>query len=298
MIDGAGGDVVSGKKARSMEDTLHDGPVPFDVDLLHKLDACRPGHEDAAELLSESDRRVVAADPRYAERQRRTAAFDAAVARVYADVPVPVGVAERLQAALAAAADVESPIVADSPAPPLPSRFHRRRWLAAAGSALTATAAGWALFAWWRGRERDAYTTEELLHAALVRLRQTDAERNVAVPESKQAPPREFPRSAHVVPEAEPRWRRLEEPLVERAGVAYELAPANAPRAVLYVLATRGEHGAPDLPPLPTDVPHTPSSTGGCALGAWREDDRLCVLVVDGDERRYRGFVERPQVVA
>jgi len=286
-----------------MEDTTHGGAAPldsapFDPALLHRLDACRPTHDDAAELLSEVDRRVVAADSRYAERQRRGAAFDAAVARVYAEVPVPVGLAGRLQAALAAAADFETSTVADTPALPQPARFHRRRWLAAACSALTTTAAGWALLSWWRGRDRDAYTTEELLHAALVRLQQTEADRNLAVPVSLQPAPSEFPLSGHVVPEAEPRWRLLNEPLVDRPGVAYELASAAAPRAVLYVLATRGVRSAANLPPLPTDVPREPSSTGGCSVGAWREDDRLCVLVVDGDERRYRNFVERPRAVA
>lgn len=285
-----------GKKASSMEDSARGDSVPLDLALLQKLDACRPAHDDAAELLSEADRRAAAADPRYAERQRRTTAFDAAVARVYEDVSVPVGLAERLQAALAA--DVVAQTEADSPAPPQPARFGRRRWLAAATSALTATAAGWAFFAWWRGRERDAYTSEELLHAALTRLRETEAERNLAVLESQQAPPPEFPRSRHVVVEAEPRWRRLDEPLVERPGIAYELAAPAAPRAVLYVLATRGERGAPALPPLPTDVPREPSSTGNCSLGAWREEDRLYILAVDGDQRRYRSFVERPRAVA
>jgi hypothetical protein len=33
-------------------------------------------------------------------------------------------------------------------------------------------------------------------------------------------------------------------------------------------------------------------------LGAWREDDRLVVLVVEGDQRRYRGFVEQPATLA
>lgn len=281
-----------------MEDTDRPAPDPLDPGLLERLDACRPAHDDAADALTEADRRTVANDPRYAERQRRSAAFDTAVARVYQDVPVPIGLAERLQAALEAAAAADSQAVAAAPAPPSPARWRRRRWLAAAGSALTATAAGWALLAWWRGRVRDAYTTEELLHAALTRLRRTDADRNRAISVSKQAPPRELPLSAHVVPEAEPRWRRLDEPLVDRPGIGYELAAPAAPRAVLYVLATRGERGAPALPPLPADVPHTPSSTGGCSLGAWREDDRLCVLVVDGDERRYRGFVERPRAVA
>lgn len=265
----------------------------FNAELLHRIEACRPAHgDDVAELLSESERRTIESDARLAERQRRTAAFDAAVTRAYADVPVPVGLAERLQASLAAAAVVEAP------APLQSARFGRRRWLAAAGSALTATAAGWALLIWWRGRERYAYTNEELLHAALTRLRQTDADRNLAVPVSRQAPPSEFPLSRHVVPETDPRWTRLAVPLVERSGVAYELAAMAAPRAVLYVLATQGERGAPGLPPLPTDVPRNPSSTGGCSLGAWREVDRLCVLVVDGDERRYRGFFERPQAVA
>jgi hypothetical protein len=280
----------------------------LDAAVWHALDACRPGSDDAAELLTDVDRQAVENDPKCATWRRRSEAFDRAVARAYADVPVPEGLAARLQATLEAAA-LETAAVAEatqvaevatdeSAVRPQPARLDRRRWLTAAGSAMAATAAGWGLLVWWRGRERDVLTTEELLHEVLALHQRTADRAQAATPVSRKAAPAEFPPSPRVRREAELRWRPLDETLLGRRGAAYELSAPGAPRAVLYVLAMRGESGSPELPPLATDSTAAPASTGGCSLGVWREDDRVVVLVVEGDERRYRNYVAQPAVIA
>jgi len=285
-----------------------DHASPLDAELLRRLDACRASTDDFAELLNAGDYAALADDPRYAEWYRRSAAFDMAVVDAMVDdgadqTPLPAGLFDRLQAALQAdaAATIEPTSSAASQhaeAVASPAGIDRRRWLVAAGSALSATAAGWALFAWLGNRGREPFSNEELLHDALALHRLAAARSGEAVPMSQQLPPTEFAFSSHVRPEVEPRWRLLAEPLAGREGVAYELAAPHAPRAALYVASRRGRLGAPALPALPADSGRAPSSTGGCSLGAWIEDDRLVVLVVEGDERRYRGFVERPQAFA
>lgn len=275
-----------------MEQPDRSPALSLDREVLEELDACRPSSADASSL-SETTQRLLRDDPRYAAWFEQSQAFDTEVAATYADVPVPEGLAGRLQSALTA--DAAS---LNSAALPMPARVNRRGWLAAAGAALATTAAGWGVVTWWRGRQQDMLTTDEILHAMLTLHQQTAEQRASGVSMAKQAPPSPFPFSSHVHFEVTPRWRTLSEPLLGRNGVAYELTAPAAPRAVLYVLSLGGDRGAPGLPPLTTDSTAAPSTTGGCSMGMWREDDRMVVLVVDGDERRYRAFVERPAVFA
>jgi hypothetical protein len=66
---------------------------------------------------------------------------------------------------------------------------------------------------------------------------------------------------------------------------AYELAHANAGRAMLYV-AQMKRAGLPGAPPFQPQ-----SNTGGRAVAWWQSGDRVYVLVVE-DERSYRAFVQ------
>lgn len=284
-------------------------------------DLCRPGsrtnhvdeiaqfvrsgvisHADADTLLGKSDATTSATR----EYLRGSQAFDAAVARGMAEVPVPAGSLEKVLLAIAEAeagalppASVElakSESVVEAERRPILSR---RGWLAACGSAAATTAAGFGLFAWWQGRQRPLLTLEDVLHQALAFNNSPEAVRDAALPVTRTSPPAEFPLSPAIVSlRATPRWRKLDGQLLGRPGVAYELAAEAEPRAVMYVLRAEVFSQAPVITSLPTEPTHAPVSTGGSSLGAWREDDRLVVFVVQGDAARYRSFLTPPRDIA
>jgi hypothetical protein len=284
-------------------------------------DLCRPGsrtnhvdeiaqfvrsgvisHADADTLLGKSDATTSATR----EYLRGSQAFDAAVGLAMAEVPVPAGSLEKVLMAIAEAeAGVLPPASVELAKPERVGETERRRllsrrgWLAACGSAAATTAAGFGLFAWWQGRQRPLLTLEDVLHQALAFNNSPEAVRDAALPITRTSPPAEFPLSPAIVSlRATPRWRKLDGQLLGRPGVAYELSPEAEPRAVMYVLRAEVFSRAPVITSLPTEPTQAPVSTGGSSLGAWREDDRLVVFVVQGDAARYRSFLTPPRDIA
>ena len=72
-------------------------------------------------------------------------------------------------------------------------------------------------------------------------------------------------------------------------GVAYKLAHATAGTARLFVVRL----GFDRLPLAPAYPPAEPqSTTGGRSIGYWHAGGLAYVLVVDGNERSYRAFVQ------
>jgi hypothetical protein len=279
-----------------------DDPRPLDPRLLEALDACRPATDDFADL-SPQDRERFESDPRYASWLARSAEFDAAVARAYDDVPVPTGMSARLTVALTEADAAEAASAATvTPASVAAAPTSRRRWMAAFGSALTATAAGAAFLIWRNRQPREEMTREQFLDEMLVFHQRTAGEAGgarILTQSGDEADRRlleQLPLSRTVVPQDRVRWRKFDETSLGRSGIAYELARPGGPRAVLYVMAD--DRGLP-IAELPKDEPdRAPATTGGCALGAWREAGRLAILVVDGDAGRYEQFLVRPQIFA
>jgi hypothetical protein len=68
-------------------------------------------------------------------------------------------------------------------------------------------------------------------------------------------------------------------------GVAYKLAHATAGSATLFVMRLT-RHDAPSFPPADPQ-----STTGGRSIGYWHAGNLLYVLVVDGNQHKYRAFV-------
>ena len=257
---------------------------------------------------------IVRDDAQLRERLQRIEALDAAVKRTYADVPVPAGLSSRLLAALAADATVAA-AVSDaaqttavvssnselaSPAtverasgvePSPRSVWSRRQWLTTTGAAAGATAAGLAFALWLYDRGQRDLTLDDVLRQALVFHQARDARLKPPQPTWQFPAPQEFPLSTLVsVAPAATRWTALDGRLLGRPGVAYELASPRSPSATLYVLQF-GKLGEPDIESLPAAPAQSPHTTGGFALAAWREEDRICILVVEGDEREYRRYL-------
>lgn len=293
-------------------------------ELLDAAEACRPGTDDGARLLRDvaasadgllrpgevlppADAGEIWNEARLARRLDRLEAFDVAVRRVGEQVPVPEGLADRLLAALAAAASSSTSSEADAPAVPSvarvaelrasdpeaasPGRWSRRRWLTVGGSSLAATAAGVAFVLWLNERGRRDLTLDDVLQQALAYHGSRPFRGLTFRPTSEVRPPEEFSPSAYLSrsPVAA-RWALLDGRLLGRPGVAYDWASDREPPAVLFVVQA-GKLGAPGIPSLPSAPAQTPVTTGGFSSAAWREGDRICILLIKGDERRYRTFL-------
>lgn len=297
--------------------------LPPDAKLYLAADLYRLGSNDLAEssaagLLSSLEALSEHAAAR--EYFERSQAFDAAVGRAFGEVPVPAGSLERVLAIVAEAEYAEPKAMAQpmrqstgsaAPTPvelPASGRgapvetgpaLSRRGWLAACGASAAATAASVGFFFWWQGRQRPTFTLDDVLNQALAFHKSADSAQEPAVPISQSAPPVEYPLSPAIAGlRAVPRWRRLGGQLLGRPGVAYELAAENEPRAVMYVMAGEGRGRAPLIPALPTEPVHSPVTTGGVAVGAWREAERIVVFVAEGEAARYRSFLTSPREIA
>ena len=216
---------------------------------------------------------------------------DVVLAEAFHDVPVPQGLADRILDRLASADETsvspEEPIVAQDNAVELDSsvakrgRFWRRRRFLVTAS--LATAGTLAAILMWRAPE-EGLTAESVERAAVMLF---DAEGDLPLEGSlisEEAPPESHPLGDQVVRIPGIRWRLIDE-FLDWRGVAYDLAPPGNPRATLYVIKCK----VPELPTLPLDTPAF-NSRGRCAA-AWQSGGLLFVLVVDGGERRYRGFL-------
>ena len=99
-------------------------------------------------------------------------------------------------------------------------------------------------------------------------------------------PPEDYPLGHDVLEVPGTHWRWVAGFLGGKA-VAYDLPGPGGGRATLYVARRVVEQ----LPSLPPDVPQP--MTAGCSAAAWQQEALLYVLVVEGDARAYRGFLDR-----
>lgn len=297
----------------------HDAQPPGSVGPLTALiaiDACRPGSDDFDRMLPSDVSAAIRRDELLTDRYRAVQQLDHAVAATFSAVPVPSGLADRLLAALAQQqADQASSQLVTSPsiapvelAPPGPSPFQgvpaglpfrstRRRWLQIASGSLAVTAAGLGGLFWWRrSNEAAPLVLQDVLTRTLAFHQSHEGRIGELVPISRVPAPAEFRMSNQIVGLREiPRWQKLDGRLLGRAGVAYELGGPNGSHATLYVLSYDGR---PEVFSLPEQPPEKPHSTEGYALAGWREDDRIQVLVVDGDVDRYRSFLTPARDIA
>ncbi|MGC3966774.1 MAG: hypothetical protein QM775_05200 [Pirellulales bacterium] len=281
-------------------------PEQVERDLAELVRSGRLSPVEADELRrGDVDRTAVG---RYSQRVQSA---DAAIARAFGEVPVPAGSRERVLLAIAeqeaqdaAATPVELAgprelVATDGATLPQRALLSRRGWLAACTSAAATTAAGVGFALWWQGRQRPELTKEDVLHQTLAFHRLPDSMREPTVPITETPAPADFPLSRAITSLCNvPRWRRLDGQLFGRLGAAYELAAPEEPRATIYVMQADVFGRAPLIASLPVEPVHAPENTNGASLGAWREEGRIVVFVVDGDAARYRSFLTAPREIA
>jgi hypothetical protein len=132
----------------------------------------------------------------------------------------------------------------------------------------------------------DPWTAEQVLDAAIGLY--TRGERNGGLPLA-EAPEGYAPSRDLIDLPANTRWRRIADALAGGDAIAYdiELAPGGTRAMLLVVSAAAEVTGLPDYPP---PMPATPTTQGVCAA-AWRENDLVYVLVVEGGPREYERFL-------
>jgi hypothetical protein len=197
------------------------------------------------------------------------------------DVPVPEGLAERLQVAMR-----------DKALRPAASRSPvegRRTWMISTAAGTISCAASVLVAMWLWPRSSDEVGVEDVMHLARAWHQQGDGtakDWNFDSP-----PPRDYPLGGHVLAQEGAPWRQLADRFFGRRGVAYRLTGPRNVRATLLVIDRRGSAAAPQLTALPGSPLQNALTTDGCTTAAWVEGPRLYVLVVDGDLRAFRSFV-------
>jgi hypothetical protein len=240
---------------------MPDRPI-HDPRIREAMEACRPGSDDLADPAMAFLAEKLAADPELAEAFGRLQLIDASVAEAFRDVPVPEGLADRINARLAAVrngqkAAAEAPqageVLAFEVASSEPVSSDRvssepdrsepvawatprlsRRWVLAGAGSLVA-AASLVLGVWLASRGPQVRELQEVCDAARSLF---DADPN-AMGElvAKVEPPAAYPLGPDFDVSKFPavRWRRISN-LAGCKGVVYDLGEPGAPRAALYVV--------------------------------------------------------------
>jgi hypothetical protein len=259
------------------------------------IEACRPGSDDLqSQELADVARRVQE-DPRAQDVYARVQKWDAAVSSAMEQVPVPEGLAERLLARLGASpsgAPLERAIAgaqikasdADSAAGVQPGQrvrhgasWPRRKWLSAA-AAVAATVVTAVYLAEYFSATSDT-PLEELADAWLAGLEPKW--------HSMSRAPKQFAMPGAITVEAVG-WQNVGQ-FAGVHGVAYKLVHSTAGTARLFVVKL----SKPGLPATPPGNPQF--ATGGRSIGCWQSGEVVYLLVVDGNEHKYRAFVNPAQ---
>jgi hypothetical protein len=256
----------------------------MDKRIIEGIEACRPGSDDvlSPELRDVAQR--LEHDPEAQIAYQRVQKWDAAVAAAMDEVSVPAGLAERILDHLNAADSVPTsgdvglgtiamdPVELDKRVPEGPRRWSHRQALAVGSSLAAALLLAAFVGIFWQPR-----SSSPVEKIAEEWLQQLGPWQNI------QRAPHDFPVSGAVV--ASPTaWQRVGN-VASGRGMAYQLKNAQAGAAMLFVVKL-SVAGSPPAPPLSPQ-----STTGGKAIGYWQIGGLLYVLVVEGDERSYREFV-------
>jgi hypothetical protein len=251
-----------------------------DRELIAGLDACR-----RADDLRQPELRAVAGqvagDERAREMQVRLLRIDGAVRESLHDVPLPVGLEERLVARLheeaqqatigdATAADMPSPhgIAVAGHAGPM---YSRRKWLQWSGAA-AATAAAVAITVFLLNRDTTLYR-QQLADGWQWQkeLSETDGWQPFNAGDVAQfAPPKELLRTPV-------RFRDVSS-VVGRDAYAYDLTLPGGPRTTLFVIDQAEDAGAPSAAPFDPQL-----RTMGHMVAYWQHAGAIYVVVVDSD---------------
>jgi hypothetical protein len=252
-----------------------------DPRLIEAIEACRPQSDDLSQPDLAFLRVELARDPQLEEAFQRVQTTDAAVGRVFRDVPVPEGLADRLLARLAEARQLEA---AKVPAE-IQGRRSRRRW--AIGGVVAIAAAAAILIAFLPNLRIHAISLADIQEKVMAQFQADLEQRPAGELLSRSTPSHALPMSQDIVSNPGVRWRNVSG-LLGATAIAYDLTLPDGTRATLYVVRLRS-----GLPTLPASPPSTPRPmTQQRSIAVWKQatpkGGAVYVLAVNGGTSSYR----------
>jgi hypothetical protein len=270
---------------------------PADEKIWEALEVCRPDRDESPDPALERLVQELTDHPEIRQRYERIRDFDAQLADLFLDVPIPQGLAEQIKATInpegepggrpdavpsvllwSAAAGETRPSETGIPR----RRVISRRWFYVAGGALLGSAVALLVMLFIGLGKTEPYTHEAACEEAIRFFEHDSAVKGILF--ENQTPPEEFAFSRSIIESRGIRWRKVAS-FLGREGVAFDLPSGGGGRATLYVvpLAIEG------ISSLPSPYPFT---TGGCAADVWQEEGHLYVLVVEGDRQNFNSFLK------
>ncbi len=266
------------------------------------IDACRPDSDDLAlPEMSELARRIDR-DASIRQSFQRSQRLDAAIGKAIHDAPVPTGLHARLIASLSnvqppsrdtkldaitravTSAEIETDAsgavdIATQPR----DRWSRRRWIGISGAvaaSLAITVCAAVIIA-QPSAPISADTLANDVPQWLDEAFQNEWNSNV-----QSAPSEKYPLHPTILPKPQ-QWQRIATQY-DRSTVIYDITPPG--KQYVFQITVRTNRTFNNVP---GNLPLRPqSSTGGLSIGICHRDGVLYILVVEGDARRYRSFVE------
>lgn len=245
------------------------------------LEGYRPGQLETPGVADQAIRDQLLEDDVLQAQFKKSQALDQQLTEVFADVPVPAGLRERLQEAIAQAVayqglpideccDTTGPAEDQQSDPVIVEVTEERRfsqslrWLALAASLLIVAAV-------WRQFQPAEPVSPELLAGQAT----TWTERVMAASHDWNSDLRQSPSThpidSYVLPKAQ-RWSRLKTNIDPRA-VVYDLSSLKTDRLLLFVFRSRQSYQVPQV------ALQELMGTGALTVGAWQQGDLLYVMV-------------------
>jgi hypothetical protein len=242
----------------------------LDASIRERIDACRPDSDDLQLPELAEVAQQVQHDPAAQRRMQQVNRIDRRIQTAMHAVSVPEGLLARLTTV------IETTAVTRAVPSTIAAPVSRRRWIwisASIAASLLVVGGGLLAFSLRANRPTDIVTLASNWETKLSNRWRPIADAPRAFP---------TPRQLAVVPRG---WQSMAFFQGYR-GVVYDLLPANHGRAMLFVVNVK-PHGE-----LPSSPPETPQhSSNSLSVAAWFAGNRMCLLMVKGDERLYHRLI-------
>jgi hypothetical protein len=257
------------------------------------MNCCRPGLRDLTEEEARALVEALEQDPVLRGEWQAMQSWDAAIGRVFHDVPVPAGLADRLLAAVATGGGLPGQEAVSVPPGSVgaaqlaeKTRSPWRAWPTGLAAGLLVTSAI-VMLALWLAAWRDNLTAAQVAEASGAWIEQLDPE----AWQPTNPPDAEFPLDPSVRLTVVS-WQQCTA-ITDWQAVAYRAdLPPDHSTAFLFVIRTWQGRQLPTIPPTVPD-----STTGNICIGVWKNNGCLYVLIVPGSQNDYRRTL-RTQSVA
>lgn len=264
------------------------------------IDACRPGADDANQPEMSALADVMQEDEQVREWYDRTQQSDAAIGRVFRDVPVPEGLVVRLVAAVQNAetesgqesSSFVSEAVAEqgdltAEASIAPSATHHKRWKYVFAGVSIATIISLCLLLFLTGSpdvtpEQLPIDVNEWINEVVVA--------NDWNGDFSEAPVQDYPPDPAV--RADVKQWRVAQTRYDSQATVYDISRGQG-YAYLFCIRAKGNViGLPKVPPVDPQW-----TTGGVAIGVWQRAGMVYVLVVERRKQQYQSFIGPSMII-